>query len=57
MKRIQSKKDKIRTYEINKISLSCFDDKRNVLDDGIHTLAYFHKDCDNRKDYDDGKIL
>ena len=26
------------------ISLSCFDDKRCVLDDGIHTLTYFHKD-------------
>ena len=39
MKRIQSKKHKIGTYEINKISLSCFDDKRFVLDDGIHTLA------------------
>ena len=22
----------------------CFDDKMFVLDDGIHTLAYFHKD-------------
>ena len=44
MKRIQSKKHKLGTYEINKISLSCFDDKRFVLDDGIHTLAYFHKD-------------
>ena len=44
MKRIQSKKHKIRTYQINKISLSCFDDKRFVLDDGIHTFAYFHKD-------------
>ena len=43
MKRIQSKKHKIGTYEINKISLSCFDDKRFVLDDGIHTLAYFHR--------------
>ena len=32
------------TYEINKISLSCFDDKRFVLHNGIHTLAYFHKD-------------
>ena len=31
------------TYEINKISLSVFDDKRFVLDDGIHTLAYFDK--------------
>ena len=44
MKRIRAKKHKIRTYEIDKISLSCFDDKRYVLDDGIHTLAYFHKD-------------
>ena len=44
MKRIQSKKHKLGTYEIAKISLSCFDDKRYVLDDGIHTLAYFHKD-------------
>ena len=44
MKRIQVKKHKIGTYEINKISLSCFDDKRQVLDDGIYTLAYFHKD-------------
>ena len=39
MKRIQSKKHKIGTYEINKMSLSCFDDKRFILDDGIHTLA------------------
>ena len=44
MKRIQAKKHKIGTYEINKISLSYFNDKRLVLDDGIHTLAYFHKD-------------
>ena len=36
MKRIQSKKHKLGTYEIDKISLSCFDDKRYVLDD-------FHK--------------
>ena len=44
MKRIQSKKHKLGIYEIEKISLSCFDNKRYVLDDGIHTLAYFHKD-------------
>ena len=44
MKRIQSKKHKLGTYEIDKIYLSCFDDKRYVLDDGIRTLAYFHKD-------------
>ena len=36
MKRIQSKKHKLGTYEIDKISLSCFDDKRYVLAD-------FHK--------------
>ena len=44
MKRIQGKKHKIGIHEINKTSLQCFDDKRFVLDDGIHTLAYFHKD-------------
>ena len=40
MKRIQSKKHKLGTCEIE----SCFDDKRHVLDDGIRALAYFHKD-------------
>ena len=44
MKGIQSKKHKLGTYEIDKISLQCFDDKSYVLHDGIHTLAYFHKD-------------
>ena len=44
MKRILSKKHKLGTYEINKIFLSCFDDKRYVLDDGIRRLAYFDKD-------------
>ena len=44
MRKIQSKKHKMGTYKINKISLSCFDDKRFVLNDAIHTLAYFHKD-------------
>ena len=40
MKRIQAKKHKIETYEIHKISLSCFDDKRYMLDNGGNTLAY-----------------
>ena len=31
-------------YEVNKISLSCFDDKIFILDDSVHTLVYFHKD-------------
>ena len=58
MKRIQAKKDKIGTCEIDKISLSCFDDKRYVLDDGVNTLAYFHKDCnkcDKSKNNKDNK--
>ena len=45
MKRIQAKIHKIGIYEMDKISLSCFDDKRYVFDDGVKTLAYFHKDC------------
>ena len=35
MKRIRSKLDRIGTYNVCKISLSCFDDKKYVLDDGI----------------------
>ena len=50
MKRIRKIKHKIGTYEIDKISLSCFDDKRHILNDRIHTLAYFHKDCDKKCD-------
>ena len=44
MNRIQSKLHEIGTYSIFQISISCFDDKRYVLDDGVNTLAYFHKD-------------
>ena len=44
MKRIQSKLHKIGTYDVFKISLSCFDDKRYILDDGINNLASFHQD-------------
>ena len=43
MKRIQSKLHKIGTYDVSKISLSCFDDIRYILDDGVNKLAYFHK--------------
>ena len=50
IKRIQAKKRKIGTHEIDKISLSCFDDKRYVIDDGVNTLAYFHKDCNKKCD-------
>ena len=47
MKTFQSEKHKFGTCEINKISLSYFDDKRFVLDGEIHTLAYFYKDLDS----------
>ena len=58
MKRIQAKKHEIESYEIDKISLSCFDNKRYALDDGVNTLAYFHKDCkkcDKSKNDNDNK--
>ena len=48
MKRIQSKLHRIGTYDVSKISLFCFDDKRYILDDDINTLAYFHKDTRNQ---------
>ena len=51
MKRIQSNLHEIGTYDIYKISLSCFDDKRYVLDDGINTLTYFQKDIDINREY------
>ena len=44
MNRIQSKLHELGTCSVFKISLSCFDNKRYVLDDGVNTLAYFHKD-------------
>ena len=49
IRRSQSKKQKLGTCEINKISLSVFDKKIFVLNDGIHTLAYFRKDIDSHK--------
>ena len=39
MNRIQSKDHKIRTYEINKISLSCVDDKIYIQNKGCDGLA------------------
>ena len=44
MKRTESKLHGIGTYDVCKMSLSCFDDKRYVLDDDANSLAYFHKD-------------
>ena len=47
IKRIQSKLHRIGTYDVYQILLSCFDDKRYILDDGVNSLAYFHKDIKN----------
>ena len=47
MKRIQSKLHGLGTYNIYKISMSCFDDKRYVSDNSVYTLAYFHKEIRN----------
>ena len=51
MRRIQVKKHKLGTYEINKTSLSCFDDKRPVSKNSIHTQAYVHKDLRKKKEF------
>ena len=49
MRRIQGKKHKMVTYEINNIPLSVFHGKRSVLNDRIHTPTYFHKDLKNHR--------
>ena len=43
MKTIQSKSHKIGAYRINKISLSCFANKRYELDDEVKKPLYEHK--------------
>ena len=39
---IRSRAHKIYTEKINKVALSCEDDKRIILEDGLHTLALEH---------------
>jgi hypothetical protein len=39
---IRSYHHDIYTEEINKVALSADDDKRVIMKDGIHTLAYGH---------------
>ena len=43
MKTIRSKNHELGSYEINKVSLSCFDDKRYLHEDGVTSYAYGHK--------------
>ena len=40
MKTIRSQNHELSSYEINKVSLSCFDDKRYIHEDGITSYAY-----------------
>ena len=42
MKTIRSNNHQIGSYELNKVSLSCFDDKRYILEDGMTSYAYGH---------------
>jgi len=37
----------LNTVEISKLCLAAFDDKRYILDDGVHTLAYGHHTIGN----------
>ena len=39
---IKSHKHNVFTEEVNKVALSADDDKRHILEDGIHTLALGH---------------
>ena len=47
MKKIQSELHRIGTFNVCKITLSCLDDKRYILDDGLNSLAYFYEDVKN----------
>ena len=42
MKTIRSQRHQLGIYEVNKASLSCFDDKRYIRDNGTSSYAYGH---------------
>ena len=42
MKTIRSQRHQLGSYKINKVSLSCFDDKRYIHDNGTSSYAYGH---------------
>ena len=42
MKTIRSNNHQLGSYEINKVSLSCFDDKRYIHNNGVTSYAYGH---------------
>ena len=47
MKTIRSQNDQLRSYEINKVSLGCLDDKRYIVESGIKSYAYGHYKINN----------
>ena len=47
MKTIRSEKHQLGSCELNKISLSCFDDKRFIHENGITSYAYGHYAIEN----------
>jgi hypothetical protein len=47
MNTIRSTKHIIGTYEIQKVTLSCFDDKRYLRNDGVTSYAYGNRRIDN----------
>ena len=42
MKTIRSSNHQLGSYELNKVSLSCFDDKRYIANNGVNSFAYGH---------------
>ena len=46
MRSIRSEKHHISSYQLNKVSLSPFDDKRYILSVGITSYAYGNKKID-----------
>ena len=42
MKTIRRQNHELGSYEINKVSLSCFDDKRYIHGNGVTSYAYGH---------------
>ena len=42
MKTIRSQKHQLGSYEINKVALSCFNDKHYIHNNGISSYAYGH---------------
>jgi len=39
---IRARNHQLHSITVNKVGLCCFDDKRYVLEDNVHTLAHGH---------------